>query len=269
MVSTLKLQKSFLVMVSLLILPIAQAADIELSDVCSLADAITAANTDDTVGGCPAGDGADTILFASDIRLRAELPEISSAIVIEGEGYRISGAVEHRIFLVGATGELSINNLFLMDGRAGYCRWINKDGNVEVDADSSCGGAILNLGVTFLSNSRISESSAQEKGGGIYNSRTGDLHVVESSFHGNVAHNGGGVYNVGKVSIIGSDFSKLTAYSEGGAITNFGEINISNSTFDDNSTVYRYTYGGGAIINNGGGKINIFRSLFRDNLSWS
>src|SRR4051794_895864 len=28
---------------------------------CTLRDAILAANTDDSVGGCPAGDGADTI----------------------------------------------------------------------------------------------------------------------------------------------------------------------------------------------------------------
>lgn len=269
MVSSSKLLKSIFVMVSLLLLPIVRATDtdIELSDVCSLADAITAANTDDTVGGCPAGDGADTILFAVDIRLRAELPEISSSIVIEGEGYRISGATEHRIFYVGADGELSINNLHLLNSRADDCRWINRDGNVEVDADSSCGGAILNLGVIFLSNSSIRENSADEKGGGIYNSRTGELHIAGSHFVGNVADYGGAIYNMGKVSIAESDFSDNTAYFGGGATYNVGHINVTDSRFSSNSSGYSIGYGGGAIYNLKGGEISIVRSLFQGNSS--
>ena len=50
-------------------LSIVQAADIEVGASCSLADAITAANTDAAVGGCPAGDGADTISLSGNITL--------------------------------------------------------------------------------------------------------------------------------------------------------------------------------------------------------
>ena len=40
------------------------AATIEVTDTCSLVDAIRAANTDTAQGGCPAGEGADTISAA-------------------------------------------------------------------------------------------------------------------------------------------------------------------------------------------------------------
>lgn len=63
----------------------AQAATITVDGtVCTLADAITAANTDVAVGGCVAGSGVDTIILQQDVLLAAKLPEITSAIIIEG-----------------------------------------------------------------------------------------------------------------------------------------------------------------------------------------
>jgi len=69
---------AFILTIAFLILPTAQAADIELSDTCSLADAITAANTDKAVGECQAGDGADNINLSGDLTLEAALPHITS-----------------------------------------------------------------------------------------------------------------------------------------------------------------------------------------------
>src|SRR5215831_2200412 len=43
--------------------PSAQAATITVSNSCTLVDAITAANSDTATGGCPAGQGADTIVL--------------------------------------------------------------------------------------------------------------------------------------------------------------------------------------------------------------
>ena len=259
MVSTLKLQKSFLVMVSLLILPIAQAADIELSSVCSLADAITAANTDETTGGCRAGDGADTIRLSNDIRLRAELPKVSSAIVVEGEGYRISGATEHRIFFVGPDGELSINNLHLLDGRAGDCRRLDINRNLKVDEDASCGGAILNLGELYISDSSFSDNSADGRGGGIYNYFGGVVNVTNSSYSRNTAKdNGGSIYNFGKMSISTSEFSSNSAGS-GGALGNAGDLSITSTNFDSNTSGRV----GGVIDNDG--DLSLLNSHFISN----
>lgn len=58
---------------------------------CTLADAITAANTDTAKGGCPAGSGADTITLQADAVLAAALPAITSAVTIEGGGHKIDG----------------------------------------------------------------------------------------------------------------------------------------------------------------------------------
>ena len=85
--------------------------------VCSLADQIIAANTDAPSGGCPAGNGADTISLARDILLFAPLPAITSDITIQGKGHTISGDSKFRIFDVDR-GHLTVKNLTLIDGSA-------------------------------------------------------------------------------------------------------------------------------------------------------
>ncbi|MCW5198479.1 hypothetical protein VU06_01870 [Desulfobulbus sp. F3] len=57
------------------------------ADQCS----ITTANNDTTTGGCTAGSGADTIILQQDVLLIAALPEITSEVIIEGQGHKIDG----------------------------------------------------------------------------------------------------------------------------------------------------------------------------------
>jgi CSLREA domain-containing protein len=65
---------------------------------CSLRDAIAAANEDASVGGCPAGSGADTIVFgglSGTIFLQASLPMVgseffSSSVDIDGSGSNVT-----------------------------------------------------------------------------------------------------------------------------------------------------------------------------------
>jgi CSLREA domain-containing protein len=54
---------------------------------CSLREALLAASTD-SVGGCPAGSGADTIDFAvsGTLSLAAALPDVSGILDIAGPG---------------------------------------------------------------------------------------------------------------------------------------------------------------------------------------
>ena len=91
---------------------------IRLGGACELADAITAANEDRAVGGCSAGDGADTIVLTSDITLSAELPPIDSEITLEGGGHAISGDDRLRIFFVNESGVMTIKGATLRNGRA-------------------------------------------------------------------------------------------------------------------------------------------------------
>jgi hypothetical protein len=109
-----------------------QAVTIPVEAGCALVDAITAANTDTTTGGCPAGNGADTIMLpvGSTQTLTAVnnntygptgLPVISSVITIAGQGSTIvrdSGASEFRIMAVNSTGELTLQETTVSGGRA-------------------------------------------------------------------------------------------------------------------------------------------------------
>ena len=272
---------------ALFIIPIAQAADIELSDTCSLADAITAANSDARVGGCPAGDGEDTITLTADIPLRAELPEISSAIVLEGANFRISGAAEHRIFFVGPDGELTINKLHLLDGKPIDCRRLDNSGTLEVDLDSACGGAILNMGMIYINDTIVSDSTSESRGGAIYNWSAGNMFLSNSTVVANSSWGGGAIYNLGEVTISSSNFSDNIGDEFGGAIWNRGSLHITNSSFSGNSSKLGSAinsdgmlsiigsifsnnhafpgYHGGALYNSRGGELNIVGSSFNDN----
>ena len=57
--------------------------NVSSTSACTLANAITAANTDAVSGGCAAGSGPDTINITSDITLTADLPQITSSITLK------------------------------------------------------------------------------------------------------------------------------------------------------------------------------------------
>lgn len=219
------------VAVALLILPIAQAADIELSDTCSLADAIVAANRDIALRGCASGDQADSIIFTSDVELDASLPVINSHITIEGSGYAVSGATQYRIFAV-RSGRFIINNLLMTSGHAG-----------------DFGGTLASLeGSTVTINNSIIDSSWADEGGAIYHE--GPVSIRNSTIVNNRAVLGGAIRNFGSIlTIDGSHFWNNKAgcrnrigtcdhYSgDGGAIYSRAnsDIRITNSTFTGNS----------------------------------
>jgi len=100
---------------------------------CTLADAITAANTDATTGSCSAGSGADTITLTADFTLNATLPLIASDITFEGGNHFVSGADTYRIFWV-TSGTVTFKNMTIKNGKG-------QGGN-----GGSCGGGAAGLG---------------------------------------------------------------------------------------------------------------------------
>ena len=195
------------------------AADITVNATCSLADAITAANTDTATGGCPAGSGADTITLTGDIVLSQALPSISSGITIDGAGYSISGDDAHRIFYVVYPGELTLENITLKDGLA----------------DS--GGAIYNTGTLTIRRSTLRDNVATLWGGALTNAY-GFLTVESSSFTGNSALTGGAIFSNGiEVSIVNSTFSANRSANYGGGIdVQGGNLTLVNSTLYGNGS---------------------------------
>ncbi len=256
------------------------AADITVDETCSLADAIRAANTDEAVGGCTAGDGADVITLSTDVALGEDLPPITSQISIKGDGHSIRGDTYYRIFYVEANGALSIERLTMKYGKAGAAStasgWtfapggaIYSDGVLNIsnsvfDGNSAeSGGAIFNNGELSVSDTAFTNNLVDLGGGAITN--YGESNIANITFHNNVAgldaddrSDGGAILNLGNLIVRDAAFTFNATYSGGGAISNFGELSVSNASFSENTAGW-----GGAISNEG--DLSVSNSAFSAN----
>jgi hypothetical protein len=163
-------------------------------DGCTLVDAITSANSNESTGGCPAGsapgdDGADTIVLPtnsvqtltavnSNFNGPNGLPVITSEITIQGNGSiirRDPGAAEFRILYVAiGGGNLTLDKITVSKG----------------SLSSQCGGGIENSGTLTIIASTI-ESNTASCGGGlrVSGSASGDgvTTLTNSTVSGNFA----------------------------------------------------------------------------------
>ncbi|MCY4061968.1 MAG: hypothetical protein OXG53_06350 [Chloroflexi bacterium] len=237
---------------------------------CSLADAIQAAESDSAIGGCPAGDGADTIHLTGDITLAAELPQITSDITIEGSGFIINGDNSFRIFHI-VDGTLAINQLTLSDGSAEKGGAIYNEGALNItnsrfanNTAEHFGGAIMNPGKLNITDTKFDRNRADLDGGAI--ASDGTLVITNSSFSNNSTEStsGGAIANYGPAMITSSSFSGNTASSSGGAISNINNtMTIVDSKFVNNAAE---DYSGGAIFN-GSGQLSVSECRFENNSS--
>ncbi len=220
----------FMLLLFLFVQPVMAAGSITVDATCSLADAISAANSDTATGGCAAGSGTDTITITEagtnngTITLSSEL-DVHSNIRIEGGGFTISGGNKTRIFAVWKKYVLSINALTLRDAKSS-------------SFPNQRGGAVrASSGRINISNSRFINNSANGFGGALYTG-DGSISVRNSSFSGNSAGDEGGAIHAddGSVSVSNSSFSGNSAGDEGGALyTDSGSMSVSNSSFSGNS----------------------------------
>ena len=245
---------------------------------CTLREAITSANTDTAFGGCVTGSGDDVINIGvtGTVNLTAALPDLSSNIEIVGPGAdqftvtRPDTAEHFRIFTV--TGDTTVvtisgmtisngNTLGLDDSRGGGIS--NVDNGTLTITDSIISGnkaeddgAIRNLGTLEVSNSTLSGNTSNGTAGGIYNDNGATATVSDSTFSGNSAPNGGGIFNSGgTLEVNNSTFSgNRSTVDYGGAIANgsFSTATVSDSTFSGNSAATE----GGAIRNDGTLEVN-------------
>jgi len=208
--------------------------------VCSLREAITAANTDGVYHECTGTDfGADTITFSvsGTITLGSTLPAITDAdgLTIAGPGaasLTISGNNLVQVMEVNSGATLNLQDLTVANG----------------SADN--GGGIINGGTLTITNSTFSGNSAGN-GGGIFQISTngGTLTITNSTFSGNSAGSGGGILQIGAVTVTNSTFSGNSAESTGGGISHEGgPLTVTNSTFSGNSAG---NFGGGIITEGG------------------
>jgi CSLREA domain-containing protein len=192
--------------------------------------------------------------------------DINGAITINGAGSDgngpstfIYGSNWHRVFdILGGT--VTISGVIIYSG----------GGDRGVGCD--CGGGVYvhqGAGLT-LSDSILTQNSAETDGGAIYNAGSLTIASTEAAFNWSYTGSGGAIYNVGTLTL--TDSALLTNITEtsgpGGAIANQGTLLITNSTIGGNSaaagggistispgtteisssTIYG-NYGGGLLIN--------------------
>ena len=206
-----------------------------------LADCITAANAN--------GAGPDTITLGADITLSADLPQITSAITLEGAGYYVDGESTYRVFEVTSTGDFTVNQITVQNGytdvsvngagiyNAGTLTVTNTtiSGNV---VRAGYGGGIYNRGTLTVTNSTFSGNSVGGYGGGIYNRSDGTLTVSHSTFSGNtvsyggIGGYGGGISNSGMLTVTYTTFSGNTAATAGNSIDGGGTVYLAGVILD-------------------------------------
>jgi CSLREA domain-containing protein len=210
---------------------------------CTLREAMTSAET------LP---GADLIMFNVNgvITLASSnLPTINQSVTIDGLGHTITinGNGAYRFFTISGTSpKVNLSHLTLDNGH------------------ETAGGAIYNEGKLTLSDSTLSNSSADpgQVGGGIFNNY-GTVTVTHSSLINNSADTGGGIQTFGGMLFItNSTFMSNTVTTDGGGLHSLNGtpvITIYNSTFKANSAA---GLGGGL---NTSGALLIVNSTFMSN----
>jgi CSLREA domain-containing protein len=241
---------------------------------CSLREAITAANTNTAsgpaAGECAAGSGADTISFAGNYTITlapasGQLPNVTSPITVNGNGaantiiqaHASPNTATKRVFHVEFGGNLTLNRVRVRNGRCnGSCTLIPESG-----------GGIFNAGTLKVTNSVIAANSATGLGGGIY-SQTGTLTLTNSTFSSNAASiAGGGIFDSASLTVTNSTFSGNTTPGSGGGISSSGALTVANTTFSGN-TATGFGGAGGGLYKFGAGSpltANVRNSTFSGN----
>lgn len=223
------------------------ADTIAADGVCTLREAIEAANNTASNDCGAASAAADTITFSvsGTITLGSTLPNIAAgqgALTIDGGGnITISGGGSVQVLAVNSGAALTLQNLTISNG---------------FSATSS--GGIRNQGTLVITNSTFSNNTGRS-GGAIHN--LGDVQITSSTFTNNNANGnvfgGGAIYSDGGATDISQslfDGNRANGNGGGAISTNIDSsipvLNVSQSTFRNNFTYYNFG-SGGAIRSNG------------------
>ena len=185
-----------------------------------------------------ASEKPSTILFddslsSGTICLTAGQIELNGSVIIDASdigGITIDAQNSSRVFMV--------------NGIAMLCGLTITGGYVN---DSICGSGIYNKGKLSLINCTVVGNSANYNGGGIYNGASALLELSKCAVTGNCAikGSGGGIYNMGELSLNNCAVTGNNSDYRGGGIYNMGELSLINCTVAGN----RSDYWGGGICN--------------------
>lgn len=157
-------------------------------------------------------------------------------IILSGEDLR-------QLFYVQAGGNLTLNDITLVDGDAssGGAIYVEQGAAVTINrsfvsssTSSGDGGAIYNRGTLTVVRSTLGSNIAGLNGGGIFNNG-GSVAVRQSYLVSNQSDSGGGIYTVNGDLVVSRSAVRSSFISNlGGGILVAGPTEISNSTFSNN-----------------------------------
>ncbi|GAB1824051.1 hypothetical protein [Herbidospora sp. RD11066] len=210
--------------------------------------------------------------------LVAALPQITGKITLKGTANtairRDMSAPGLRILDVGLTGDLTVEDVFILNGQlltgdgpgilnAGrlYLRRVTVSGN---SATTGNGAGLRNNGTATIRNSIFAANlTLVGNGAGIYND--GDLHIIDSTVVGNALNNqGAGIFTAaGKTSKVVRSLvnGNVTANGTGAGIASAGTTSLDNTWVRLNKAVAP----GGGVLVLPGGAVTMHRSGVRDN----
>jgi predicted outer membrane repeat protein len=162
--------------------------------------------------------------------LTADLPPITSDVIIVGENTTVDGGGQYRIFYTESA-NITVDTLTIQNGYSG-----SYDG----------GGISTYDGKITVINSTLQGNTTQSAGGGI-SSVVGDVTIAHSKLISNAAvlSGGGAIVENGRITVTQSIFAGNSSVGCGaGIMSNSGTMMISSSTFSSNTVT---VHGGGAL----------------------
>jgi hypothetical protein len=213
---------------------------------------IAAAQSGDTIVFAPSLDG-QTIKLGSartngGVGVQWSQLEINKNLTIQGPGaglLAINGGIIYgsRVFQVDAGATVTISGLTIEGGHATTVYSTNS-ANTPVFYDG-CGGGILDLGTLSLYDCNVIANHTIPTAG------TGT---------GGIGWKGGGIGNLGRMTVSGCIVTGNSSYSWAGGIYNDGTMTLSGSTVSGNTAA-----SGGGLFNDAPGKLTILSSVVQTN----
>lgn len=257
---------------------------------CSLREAIRAANLDQAVDGCTAGNGADTIsiptgnyvltiagnnendALTGDLDIADDLTLLGSNpfnTTIDANGLdRVLHIVNDSALSVlgitvtgGSTTTQAGSGILVSNGEltVAYSRVRNSGPNSGIYVVSAAANLTIN-------HSRIENND----GSGLYLQSDVTTLILNSTISNNTGTNGGAISNSGTVTLVNSTISGNSATFDGGGLLNGGTANLYNVTVANNTADSDANGGGGGggvrIIT---GTVSIRNSIIGNNLDGS
>lgn len=201
--------------------------------------------------------------------------EIKNDIVIDGGGHTIDACGKARIFNISA-GHVVLKNINFINGfgQTGGALFVKHSAGLNIN---SCkfknnhaeddGGAIINNGITKISDSSFLTNDSEGFGGAIKNTGIAEMDIENCEFNANKGIDGAAIANYSKIDIFNTRFYQNEAFDSAGALANFNKCSIKGCDFLNNRSNSTIKGNGGGALYNYKGSLEIEYCKFEENYS--